>query len=183
MRILRALSTAALCSAIAFPPASAQTPAAPKTGWRAEFLSTYAELESKYVGLAMAMPWDKYSWRPANDAKVRSTCEVFMHIVGENYMLVEPLGAVTPKEIDFQTVEKCPAAKDKVVADIKASFAHTRNAVIKASDADADAMIKFFGQSITKRALLLSIAEHSGEHLGQLIAYARSNSIAPPWSK
>jgi len=29
---------------------------------------------------------------------------------------------------------------------------------------------------------LLVILEHNGEHKGQLIAYARSNGIVPPWS-
>jgi hypothetical protein len=32
-------------------------------------------------------------------------------------------------------------------------------------------------------AWLLDMAEHAGEHLGQLIAYARVNGVKPPWSK
>ena len=40
----------------------------------------------------------------------------------------------------------------------------------------------FFGQKMTKRAGLLVLASHSHEHLGQLIAYARSNNITPPWT-
>jgi hypothetical protein len=42
--------------------------------------------------------------------------------------------------------------------------------------------VDFFGSKITKRALLLAIAEHAGEHLGQSIAYARMNGVVPPWS-
>ena len=30
---------------------------------------------------------------------------------------------------------------------------------------------------------LLAIMEHNGEHKGQLIAYARTNGVVPPWSK
>jgi hypothetical protein len=30
---------------------------------------------------------------------------------------------------------------------------------------------------------LLIFVEHVHEHLGQLIAYARSNSVVPPWSR
>ena len=30
---------------------------------------------------------------------------------------------------------------------------------------------------------LLVVLEHSGEHKGQLIAYARSNGVTPPWSQ
>ena len=31
--------------------------------------------------------------------------------------------------------------------------------------------------------LLLILLSHSHEHLGQLIAYARSNDVTPPWSE
>jgi len=41
-----------------------------------------------------------------------------------------------------------------------------------------------FGQRKTAaRSLWISTVTHLHEHLGQLIAYARSNKIAPPWSK
>ena len=30
---------------------------------------------------------------------------------------------------------------------------------------------------------LLVVLEHTGEHKGQLIAYARSNGVVPPWSR
>jgi hypothetical protein len=36
---------------------------------------------------------------------------------------------------------------------------------------------------MSKQRLWIATATHLHEHLGQLIAYARSNRITPPWSK
>jgi len=40
-----------------------------------------------------------------------------------------------------------------------------------------------FGQKSTNRRLWITTTTHLHEHLGQLIAYARSNNVTPPWSK
>jgi hypothetical protein len=42
--------------------------------------------------------------------------------------------------------------------------------------------IKMFGQTFTRQRALIMTTTHLHEHLGQLIAYARSNSVKPPWS-
>jgi len=164
--------------ALAASPAGAQP--APKTGWRAEALASFAGMERKFVALAEAMPWEKYAWRPA--AGVRSICESYLHVVGANYMFVEPLGAKPPANVDLAKVETCPASKADVVSSIKASFAHFAQAVNNSSDADAEQSVKLFGMNMTKRGLLLFAAEHAGEALGQSIAYARVNGVVPPWS-
>ena len=126
------------------------------------------------------MPQDKYSWRPA--AGVRSVCEVYLHVAVANYLSAVPLGARTPANVDVKTMEQCPSDKAQVVSTVKASFAHFRNAVTSTPDGDADAAVTLFGMNMTKRGMLLFTAEHLGEHLGQSIAYARSNNVAPPWS-
>ena len=43
--------------------------------------------------------------------------------------------------------------------------------------------MKLFGRDMTKQGALMLILKDQHEHLGQSIAYARSNSVAPPWSK
>jgi uncharacterized damage-inducible protein DinB len=42
--------------------------------------------------------------------------------------------------------------------------------------------VELFGMKMSKRATLILLASHSHEHLGQSIAYARSNGIVPPWT-
>ena len=43
--------------------------------------------------------------------------------------------------------------------------------------------VKMFGQSFTTQKLWVSGTTHLHEHLGQLIAYARTNGVKPPWSQ
>jgi hypothetical protein len=182
MRIAKVFRTALTLAALAAPALGAQAAGqAPKAGWRAEFLKMFGDDEQKFVQLANATPWEKFAWRPGKD--VRSTCEVFLHIAGDNYLLAEPLGAKKPASVDYKTIESCPAGKEAVIATMKASFAHFRGAVLATPDTDGDAMIEFFGSRISKRGLLFAVAGHTGEHLGQSIAYARTNGIVPPWSQ
>jgi uncharacterized damage-inducible protein DinB len=150
------------------------------SGWRGEFLDSFTGAEKKYLALAEATPWSKFSWRPA--AGVRSVCEVFLHISGAGYLFSTPLGAKTPAGVNLGTIESCPASKDQVLATMRAGFAQMRTAVEATSDADADALVDLFGSKMPKRKLLLITAEHMGEHLGQSIAYARTNGVVPPWS-
>ena len=178
MRIATVLATAALTTWIAPSVLVAQ---APQAGWRAEFLTALTGVERKYVALAVAMPWEKYSWRPAEG--VRSVCEVYLHISGANYLFAGPLGAKPPAGVDLQNIEKCPANREQVLSTLKTSFEHMRNAVTSTADAQADAPVEIFGMKMTKRGLLLFTAEHMGEHLGQSIAYARMNGVKPPWNQ
>jgi hypothetical protein len=153
---------------------------APKRGFRAEFLGQWKGVQTKFEQLAKATPWEKYSWRPG--AGVRSVCEVFLHIGGDNYMLGKEIGAKVPASVDFKTVETCPDSKEKVLATMKGGFDAFTDAVMKMSDADAEKAVKVFGMEFTYRGYLSFNLEHAGEHLGQSIAYARMNGITPPWS-
>ena len=177
MSITSTIIRAAVASVLAASTAAAQ---APQAGWRAEFLNSLSGAEKKYVALAEATPWEKYSWRPSEG--VRSVCEVFLHIAGANYLFAGPLGAKPPATVDVKNIEKCPAGRDQVVSTMKASFAHLRNADVATPDGSADTQAEIFGMKMTRRGLLLFTAEHMGEHLGQSIAYARMNKIVPPWS-
>jgi uncharacterized damage-inducible protein DinB len=45
-----------------------------------------------------------------------------------------------------------------------------------------DTKMKLPWAEMSKRSILLLTVTHSHEHLGQQIAYARSNGIVPPWT-
>ena len=148
-------------------------------GVRGEILGEIEGLEKKYVGLAEAMPEDKYGWRPGEG--VRSVSEVFMHVAGGNYMLTGFIGAKAPEGLP-KDMEKITGKSD-VVMQLKASFDHAKKAVTGMSDADIEKTAKMFGRDRTYREIGFFLAGHLHEHLGQLIAYSRMNGIAPPWSQ
>jgi uncharacterized damage-inducible protein DinB len=73
--------------------------------------------------------------------------------------------------------------KAKIEADLKQSFAFLRAGIEKLTDADAEKRMPWFDGENTYRGVLYFFTRHTGEHTGQLIAYARVNGIVPPWSE
>lgn len=159
-------------------PAPANTPAPPKSGFRAEFLHDLDEVQKKIVSLADAMPAEKYNWRPGPG--VRSVSEVYMHIAGGNYFLASFVGMKMPA-YDTTKLEKI-SEKPRVLEELRRSFDHLRTAALLATDADLEKSIKMFGSDTTERAAFVTALNHLHEHLGQAIAYARMNGVVPPWS-
>lgn len=176
VKILSALlMVTLLCSAL---PAQTTQPTA-TSEFLGEFLYQLDEIEKKLVSLAEAIPAEKYSWRP--EEGVRSISEVCMHVAGANFLLprfigVDPPGGLPPD------MEKTVTDKARVIEVLKQSFAHIRQAVLKLSNSDLEKRVKYYGRETTVRDVLFSIANHCHEHLGQLIAYARTNGVVPPWT-
>ena len=160
-----------------------------REGLMGDLLKDISDVESKVVGLAKEMPEAAYGWRPS--AGVRSTGEVFAHIASDNYFLPAAMGIAAPAETningkDFKTAaafEKRPMTRDQVIAELTKSFTFLKAAMNGMSDAQLAAPLEVFGQKSTHRGMWITTATHLHEHLGQLIAYARSNKVTPPWSK
>ncbi len=148
---------------------------------REDVLGRLNTLETKFVGLAEALPQDKYTWRPGDG--VRSVSEVFLHVASANYRLPGMIGTPTPQGIDARGMEKSTYDQAKVVSTMKASFAHVRQAVEKLSGDDLEKATKMFGRDSNYRSVLLLMTGHLSEHLGQSIAYARVNGVVPPWNR
>jgi uncharacterized damage-inducible protein DinB len=152
-----------------------------RAGFRGEFLDLLDDAQKKVLTLADAVPADKYSWRPAPG--VRSVGEVYMHLASANYFFPTLWGVKPPADVDVAGLEKQGGDKAKVTAALQQSFAYVRHVVDTTSDADLDRSVNMFGHPGTVRETLFVMANHIHEHLGQSIAYARSNGVVPPWSQ
>ena len=174
--------------AAAFLPAVAQTPATPNS-MMGDLIKDVSDVESKIAGLAKAMPAAAYDWRPGKG--VRSTSEVLIHVAADNYFLPAALGFPAPAETgiagkDYKTAaafEKKAMTRDQVAAELQKSFAFLKKSMAAVSEAKLGESVELFGQKTTARNMWISTVTHLHEHLGQLIAYARSNNVTPPWSK
>jgi uncharacterized damage-inducible protein DinB len=151
------------------------------TGFRSEVMAEVMVQEDKFTRLAEAIPADKYNWRPAAD--VRSFGEVFLHVSAANYNLYKLVGTPPPTGVDVKNLEKSTTEKAKVVATLKDSFAHAKQAIKAMPDADLEKSMDWFGGKNTERGVLLFIVRHAAEHLGQSIAYARMAGVVPPWTE
>ena len=179
-RSLATLATLALALSIA-------TPAAAQ-GLMGEMHRDVNDLQKKMIDLARAMPEASYAWRPGTG--VRSVQEVLLHVASDNYLIPIAMGMPAPAASgitsDFATAaafEKKAMTRDQVVAELEASFAHLHQGMAKTTDANLTETITFFGQQWTRQRAMLLLVTHLHEHLGQMIAYARSNNVTPPWSR
>ena len=135
--------------------------------------------EQAITSLAKAIPEDKFSWRPAEG--VRSVSEVLMHIASGNYFILMNMGIAPPSSIDMMSMEKLQG-KDKVLEALQGSFKFVQDNLLTLKDSQIPEKVKFPWAEMTRHAACFLLIDHSGEHKGQLIAYARSNGIVPPWS-
>jgi len=171
-------------------PAAAPTTAAPKAateatvappGVRGEAWRNLDAPAGKLIQLAEAIPADKYTWRPAEG--VRSVSEALLHVAAGNFNIPRRLGVNPPEGIDFRTLETSTTDKAQVIDLLKRSIDSALGAIANMPDADLEKTSKWFdGRMITNREIAIFLGGHNHEHLGQLIAYARSIGVTPPWS-
>lgn len=167
---------------------AAAVPAAAQTvdigGLRGDMIADISSLEGKYLALAEAVPASDYGWRPMEG--VRSIGEVYCHVAGANYLIPGFFGVEQPPEAEILeqacAADELEALKSGAIEALAASFAHARDAIAAVPESALDDPTKLFGRDTTKRAAMLLFVTHMHEHLGQSVAYARSNGVVPPWS-
>ena len=149
---------------------------------KAAFLADIEVMRGKFLGLADAFPEDTYTWRPMEG--VRSVSEVLMLIAGEGYAFA-PMALGAETAMTFPEMQALAEITDKaqVIDHLTKGFDHTREALEAVDPATLAGSRELFGQQRTTPALVLFVAGDMHEHLGQLIAYARTNRIVPPWSR
>ena len=172
-KILTQYGVCALAVALMVPLAQGQ---ARPAGMQAAFAKDAGTLSDKFTGLARVMS-GKYDWKPAPG--VRSVGDVFNLIVKENGVLAGVLSG-TPNAGAPPVPITDPG---KMQEALKASYVNLQKAITGLPDNDLQAPVKLFGRDMTKQAALMLILEDQHEHLGQSIAYARTNGVVPPWSK
>ena len=149
-----------------------------------DFVGNLEHVEGQVLALEGAMPQDKYSWRPMEG--VRSVGEVYRHIAGGNYLLLQLMGVQPPAGVanpmDEKTWDTGTMDKAAVTALLKDSFDFVKKSASGMTEKDLSATVDMFGNKMTKRGAMMLLLTHIHEHLGQAIAYARMNSVVPPWT-
>jgi uncharacterized damage-inducible protein DinB len=158
----------------------AQPPQAKPLNFPGQVAANLEWTAGNLIKLAEAIPAEKYSWRPA--AGVRSVSEVLMHVTMANYYLLSHIGVSRPADFP-RDAEKTITEKEQVVAWLKKSVEAVLATVRNTSDADLAKPVRLFNADNNVQGVLLQIVSHVHEHLGQSIAYARSNGVKPPWSE
>ncbi|AYN66941.1 DinB family protein [Euzebyella marina] len=136
--------------------------------------------QAQVVSLAEAFSEEQYDWRPMEG--VSSVGEALLHIAGANYFLATKLGFAPPEDVDMMNLNKI-TGKQNIIDALKKSNEFVLDKVTMVESDSFNDEVDFGFTKMNKLSGLLIIMEHNGEHKGQLIAYARSNDVVPPWSK
>jgi uncharacterized damage-inducible protein DinB len=152
---------------------------APKGIWLG-YDGEWRHVSSQLIALAEATPAENFSWRPTSG--VRSTSEVYMHIVGANFYLLSVTGPKMPADWK-EGMEKTVTSKAEVIDWLKRSLDAVKEAHLAETPKDLQRKVHIADRDATVDGIYLRILLHANEHMGQLVAYARMTSVVPPWSR
>ena len=136
--------------------------------------------QGQVMQLAEAFSEEQYDWRPMEG--VNSVGEALLHVAGGNYFIASKMGFAPPEDVDMMNLGKI-TGKDNVIAALKKSNEFVLGKIEMVESSKLSEEVDFGFAKMSRLAGLLVIMEHNGEHKGQLIAYARSNGVVPPWSQ
>jgi uncharacterized damage-inducible protein DinB len=145
-----------------------------------------AVVRNKLLGLAEAIPEEAYDWRPGEG--VRSVRETLLHVAADNYFIPISMGVHAPESsgisdyMSTKAFEERPLTKKAVMDELDTSFMHLRRILSEGDPATLGSEMSLFGMESTVQKAWILTTTHLHEHLGQMIAYARSNDVVPPWS-
>ena len=140
----------------------------------------WRHVSAQLIALAEATPEKNFAWRPAPG--VRSTSEVYMHIVDANFYLLSITGPKMPSDLK-EDADKTVTSKAEVIRWLKRSLEAVKQAHLKETPKDLARKVHIEDRDSTVDWMYLRIIVHANEHMGQLVAYARMTGVVPPWSK
>jgi|SRR5580698_248889 uncharacterized damage-inducible protein DinB len=153
-----------------------------------ELLNLFQE---EFMGVAKAMPADKYSFSPASAAfapsqgakytGVRTFAQEVSHVTLANYYFASAiLGEKMP--VDGKAIQAL-TSKDDLLKAAADSFAYAHKALASITPENAYVAIDGVDGLHTRSVVASFISAHGYDHYGQMVEYLRMNGIVPPGSK
>jgi hypothetical protein len=142
--------------------------------------------EYEVMGVAKAMPADKYGFAPPSTggAKfdgVRTFAAEATHIADANYYFYSVVSGTKP-DVDMKAINAL-TKKEDIVAALAKSFAFAHKAVATMKLETAFVAIKPVDGQDTPASLAAFAVAHGYDHYGQMVEYLRMNGVVPPGSK
>jgi uncharacterized damage-inducible protein DinB len=182
LTLLLLLSASFVSALLVNPSAAFAQQKAPEGIWEG-YGGEWMHVSQQLIALAEATPAEKFAYRPTPG--VRSTSEVYMHLVIANFYLLSVTGPKMPADLDVSNVEKAEksvTSKAEVIAWLKRSLEAVKMAHASVTPKDLQRKVKIADREATVDGMYLRIIVHANEHMGQLIAYARMSGVKPPWA-
>lgn len=190
----------AVCCVMGAQAQGAETPKAAtvKIDPSKSFDSMLSSFEKQFMGVAKAMPAEKYNFAPTaaifaesqktdylspDNKGVRTFAENVKHVAQVNYMLAGIVSGMKP-ETDVKAIAALKD-KDQIVAAAQGSFdfAHKAMATLTAQNAFDSVNFRVLGPEATRVSTAGFLVAHGFDHFGHLAEYLRMNGLIPPSSQ
>lgn len=182
--VLQSTTLAALAACL--PEMQAQTAKRkPRSGMStsvvADFLDEVRQSRAYTLECALAMPEDKYGFRPVPET--RTFGQQMVHIAesfpGLYELFIE--GKTAPTHTFSEAGREPVASKVEVVRRLKEGFGYVERAALRLKSSSLEVVILGAGgREMTKRRALRFLLDHTTHHRGQSVIYLRMNGIRPP---
>lgn len=152
--------------------------------WQNEAVADLEQMRDKFLSLAEAFPEDTWDWAPMEGT--RSVRDVMVLMVAEGHIFPAMWGTAPAAgaadgfgpEIGRVTA----MSKADVITEMESSLNYMVESIRSMTGAQRNAEASWFGTATTGAGAVTHALVDMHEHLGQSIAYARTNQIVPPWS-
>jgi uncharacterized damage-inducible protein DinB len=138
----------------------------------------YTMVKDNIVRSAEKMPEPNYAFKPTPE--VRSFGQLIGHVADSQYMFC---AAVLGKPNPAPGIEKSKTTKSDLVQAVKDAFAYCDAVYDGLTDAQAGALVKFFGGDQAKVTVVAFNTAHNNDHYGNIVTYLRMKGLVPPSSE
>jgi len=143
------------------------------------------ELRDKFVMLAEAMPDTAWTWRPMEGVRSFRDVVELMTVEGGLFPTMwgyeRPVGTEATLPAEYERLGALSTGE--VTREMARALDHMIGIARGISEREWRRPANFFGREVDLATAVLYSATDMHEHLGQAIAYARTNRVVPPWSR
>ena len=150
--------------------------------------ASLTRLENLWMGVAQAMPAEKYGFAPSAAIfvpgqkvqydGVRTFAQIVTHTIQANYSAFASIGGIKP-DVDTKAIGDLKS-KDDIVKALAATFAFAHKAVANVTAANAFQRVRGLQ---TPASMFAGAIGHAEDEYGQAVEYLRMNAIVPPASE
>lgn len=137
----------------------------------AKLVSQWEQVSNKLEAIAEAIPAQKFDFRPTEG--VRAVAEVLRHVAFWNLYVADTARGRKAEDAANELPKEKYATKQQILSALKHSSSQAADGLRGIAPAARDEAAE----------MVLTFIEHTCEHYGQLVIYARLNSIVPPASR
>jgi len=150
----------------------------PATSFLTPTKATWESTRSLVLGIAEAMPEDKYDFRPT--PAVRTVREVLIHLIGENYFFFSRVsGETLESNARFDGLK----SRAEILKALRESYDYGARVWEGLTEEKALEMVPGRGgQQVQRWSAILGAIQDNMNHYGNLVVYLRLNGIVPPRS-